>query len=44
MLPAGLGDHSADPYTNLDGAAFDGSTQWLEPIPDALTSLTFPTP
>jgi RNA polymerase sigma-70 factor (ECF subfamily) len=32
VLPAGLGDSSPDPETNLDGGA--GAHQWLEPIPD----------
>jgi RNA polymerase sigma-70 factor, ECF subfamily len=32
VLPAGLGDSSPDPDTNLDGGA--GAHQWLEPIPD----------
>src|SRR6201999_606089 len=34
VLPAGLGDSSADPDISLDGHA--GAHQWLEPIPDAL--------
>jgi RNA polymerase sigma-70 factor, ECF subfamily len=32
VLPAGLGDSSVDPDTDLDGGA--GAHQWLEPIPD----------
>src|SRR6201992_2018036 len=32
VLPAGLGDSSPDPDSNLDGGA--GAHQWLEPIPD----------
>jgi RNA polymerase sigma-70 factor, ECF subfamily len=32
VLPAGLGDSSPDPETNLDASA--GAHQWLEPIPD----------
>lgn len=34
VLPAGLGDSSADPNTSLDGGP--GAHQWLEPIPDTL--------
>jgi RNA polymerase sigma-70 factor (ECF subfamily) len=34
VLPAGLGDSSADPNTSLDGGF--GAYQWLEPIPDTL--------
>jgi RNA polymerase sigma-70 factor, ECF subfamily len=32
VLPAGLGDSSRDPDTDLEGGA--GAHQWLEPIPD----------
>jgi RNA polymerase sigma-70 factor (ECF subfamily) len=32
VLPAGLGDSSVDPDTDLGGGA--GAHQWLEPIPD----------
>jgi len=38
VLPAGLGDSSIDPETNLD--ANIGAHEWLEPIPDALTPET----
>jgi RNA polymerase sigma-70 factor (ECF subfamily) len=34
VLPAGLGDASVDPDTNLDGGR--GGHDWLEPIPDDL--------
>ena len=35
VLPAGLGDGSVDPETDLD--ATGGSYHWLEPLPDSLT-------
>jgi RNA polymerase sigma-70 factor (ECF subfamily) len=38
VLPAGLGDSSIDPETDLD--ANIGAHEWLEPIPDALTPET----
>ena len=38
VLPAGLGDGSVDPDTDLDGSG--GAHQWLEPIPDALMFAT----
>ncbi len=38
VLPAGLGDGSIDPDASLDAIA--GPHEWLEPIPDSLTSKT----
>jgi RNA polymerase sigma-70 factor, ECF subfamily len=38
VLPAGLGDGSVDPDTDID--ADGGSYQWLEPLPDTFTPET----
>ncbi|HZC93759.1 MAG TPA: sigma-70 family RNA polymerase sigma factor [Mycobacterium sp.] len=38
VLPAGLGDGSVDPDTDID--ATGGSYHWLEPLPDSLTPET----
>jgi RNA polymerase sigma-70 factor, ECF subfamily len=38
VLPAGVGDGSVDPDTDLDGHG--GTYRWLEPLPDALTPET----